>query len=288
MLPEHQHQVFACGGGHHASTLKEKALVLLLTVSDVPLSTICHLVGKNDSMVQEIVNKVHTTRRTYVEQEEKNIMFGEAGPWTDVEADETVFRKAAVPGDDDTVSVKDMSWDQWCGIVERGRPETLVMQRLPTPLTTRRAPGPGAIKKKDWRPLANRFLKKRNIILHTDAARSYKLKVPGVLHDAVVHCNKRVIVNGQPVWVKPRYTRVFTHKVDDGTKVTVKGGTQCIDRVWQYIKWHLRGVSARPGSELLQARVRSAQWCYWNRHEDRWLRTGVLFRALAASEDRAR
>ncbi len=54
-----------------------------------------------------------------------------------------------------------------------------------------RAPGPGPIRKRDWAPLARRHLEGKKVILHTDGARAYTLKVPGVLHDNVVHMKKK-------------------------------------------------------------------------------------------------
>ena len=53
------------------------------------------------------------------------------------------------------------------------------------PLTpqTEGAPGPGAIRKVEWTPLAKKWL----VILPTGSAKSYKTKVPGMLHDKVVH-----------------------------------------------------------------------------------------------------
>jgi hypothetical protein len=54
-----------------------------------------------------------------------------------------------------------------------------------------RAPGPGPIRKRDWAPLARRHLEGKKVILHTDGARAYTLKVPGVVHDNVVHMKKK-------------------------------------------------------------------------------------------------
>lgn len=39
-------------------------------------------------------------------------------------------------------------------------------------MTVKRAPGPGAMRKADWRPLGSKRLKDRNVVLHTDSARS--------------------------------------------------------------------------------------------------------------------
>eukprot|EP00969_Alexandrium_andersonii_P210582 9302319-Alexandrium_andersonii.AAC.1 len=70
-------------------------------------------------------------------------------------------------------------------------------------MTAKRAPGPGAMKKTDWAPWASTHLNDRRVVLHTDSARSYRMHVPGMLHDAVVHKKKRVLVNGRYKWLRP-------------------------------------------------------------------------------------
>ena len=72
-------------------------------------------------------------------------------------------------------------WDQWGGIIQRGRPTSLVLRRLTPKVTVLRAPGPGAIRRVEWKASANEFLFDRKVVLHTDSAKSYKLKVPGAL-----------------------------------------------------------------------------------------------------------
>ena len=46
-------------------------------------------------------------------------------------------------------------------------------------------------------------------------------------------------MNGVTTWVKPKYTRVVTHTLPSGEKVTVKAGTQIIDRFWSHLRWAL-------------------------------------------------
>ena len=108
--------------------------------------------------------------------------------WADVEGDEATFDKRDLTNDAElSHQIKGdhcLLWEQWCGLVQRGRPETLVLARLQPPLTIPRAPGPGPITKKDWKPLAQKHLANRKIIFHTDSAKAYKLKLPGVIHDA--------------------------------------------------------------------------------------------------------
>ena len=81
-------------------------------------------------------------------------------------------------------------WEQWAGVVQRGRPETLVLHRLNPKLTSKRAPGPGAMRRVEWKTLGEKLLKNRKVVLHTDSAKSYKLTIKGVIHDRVVHCKK--------------------------------------------------------------------------------------------------
>ena len=88
-------------------------------------------------------------------------------------------------------------WEQWAGVIQRGRPETLLLSRLKPKLTVKRAPGPGAIRRTEWKTLGAKLLKDRKVVLHTNAARSYKAKIDGVIHDKVVHAKKRVKRNGK-------------------------------------------------------------------------------------------
>ena len=127
---------------------------------------------------------------------------------------------------------------------------------------------------------AKKHLEGKKVILHTDSARSYKIKFPGVIHDAVVHQKKRVMIDGKARWIKPRFTKVFKHRLPTGRRLTVKGGTQTIDRAWRFLKECLGSRSGRPGSAQLTSRIRSAQWCYWHRDDDLLEETGRLLREL--------
>lgn len=60
-----------------------------------------------------------------------------------------------------------------------------------------RAPGPGPIRKRDWKPIAHKHLLGRRVILHTDGARAYKMKLDKVIHCNVVHKQKKKIVRGK-------------------------------------------------------------------------------------------
>ena len=70
--------------------------------------------------------------------------------------------------------------------------------------------------------------KHRSTILHTDSARSYRTKIHGVLHDAVVHQKKKVLRGGKKFGSPPPS---FAWQ-NNGCKITVKAGTQEIGRAW--------------------------------------------------------
>ena len=138
-------------------------------------------------------------------------------------------------------------------------PTTLVLTRLKPELSVKRAPGPGAIHKVDWTPLAGKRLAGRKVVLHTDSAKSCRTKVSGVLHHAVVHCKKKTL------WA-PQYVRVVSHKLPGGKALKVKAGTQHIDRAWRFLKERIRrNQNVKAGSKAIQAQIRSAQYEYWLR-----------------------
>ena len=265
------------GRGSSASSLQQQSAVLLLLLNRVSHPVIHRLLRANHKMIEDMDKRLAVLRKTWVETIEKSIIFGNGKTWVDVEADEATFT---------TKDLKDMAtdpkapvqWEQWCGLVQRGQPKTLVLHRLQPKTSAKRAPGPGAIRKQEWSPLANKHLKDRCIILHTDAAKSYKMKTTGVLHDNVRHCKKKVKVKGKWQWRKPCYVKMAKHKDPaTGHIIKTKGGTQIIDRVWRFLKDRIvlnQNVSV--GSPLLRAKIRSAQYEYWHRDEDLWLACGVL------------
>ena len=98
----------------------------------------------------------------------------------------------------------------------------------------------------------------------------------------MAHENK---INGKFKWIKPLFSKVRYHDVPrldaDGnmktTRVWVKSGTQIIDRCWRELRKHVGNYKV-VGSKNLRDKVRSAQWCYWNRGSDWWAATGDMFR----------
>ncbi|OLP77357.1 hypothetical protein AK812_SmicGene42586 [Symbiodinium microadriaticum] len=130
----------------------------------------------------------------------------------------------------------------------------------------------------EWKTLGTKLLKDRKVVLHTDAARSYKAKIAGVIHNKVVHAKKRVKRNGKFIWQHPKYVKVVTHKIPKSNKkIVVKSGTQIIDRCWRFLKDRVKvNQHTNAGSRQLCAKLRSAQYEYWYRNEDLWLKFGEL------------
>ena len=235
-VPVHAfHPVFVTGGGQNASGLQEQATALFCAVSGVSQVSAQRICGRNHKMVEGVFGRLRDARRKYVLAKEKTIKFGKGENWKDVEADELDLGKGEDP-DASPSYRKPTVWEQWGGIVERGAPETLVLFRLNPRPTKRRSPGPGPISKRDWTPVGEKWLAGRRVILHTDGARTYKMKLKDVIHDWVVHKKKRVVVGGKQKWVKPHYTKVRYHNIkEEGSrprKLWVKCGTQIIDRAW--------------------------------------------------------
>ena len=152
-----------------------------MRLAGVPLSSIHILLDMNHKALERMEQNLAFVRTAYVEHCQKSMSFGtgKGKKWTEVEADEAVFDKFLLPAEDAEVQKKPMRWEQWLGIVARGKPSSLVLIRLFSTATCKRAPGPGAVKKESWLKVANAWLKNRNIILHTDSARSSKPRLRG-------------------------------------------------------------------------------------------------------------
>ena len=188
--PADFHPIFVAGAGNSKTSLQKQASILLCAVASVPQHCISKILDVDDKIVSRVYTNVDMARARFVMAHEKNIQYGGGPDWVDVEADEVDLGKAVV----DNNKVK---WEQWCGIVQRGASKTLRLVQLQPPLTKTRSPGPGPIRKKDWKPIAEKLLAGRHIVLHTDGARAYKLKLDKVVHCNVVHKKKKVKVGNK-------------------------------------------------------------------------------------------
>jgi hypothetical protein len=280
ILPaHHQHPVLSVASGSRFVPLQDQAAVLFCCVANVKRSTAHLLTGMNHKLIEGIYTRFEERTSEYVVAKENDIEFGHGIPWADVEADEVDLRKSLQCDEDGN---EQLAWEQWGGLVQRGAPETLVLTRLDPMRTKLNAPGPGPIRKRDWKPTATRWLQGRKVVLHTDGARAYKMAINGVVHDNVVHQKKRRVINGKAVWLKPAFTKVTVHSLPDSTRLAVKAGTQVIDRFWRSLRSHLEGVSSRVNSRTLHMKVRLAQWVYWNRGADLWSQAAAVMKHASA------
>ena len=97
-------------------------------------------------MTEGMSSWLQVLRQSYAQEEEQKIIFGDGKKRMDVEEDKATFDRADVTRDvtykDSVAKGKPILWEQWCGILVRGNPKTLVLTR-PTPaLSVKRAPGP--------------------------------------------------------------------------------------------------------------------------------------------------
>lgn len=267
--------------GKQHQRLQVQAALLLLLLTGASHGQCRLLLQVNHKMIEGVSSRLQVLRQSYAQEEEKKIVFGDGKKWIDVEADEATFDRADATRDvtykDSVAKGKPILWEQWSGILVRGNPKSLLLTRFTPAFSVKRAPGPGAIHKVDWAPLAQKHFAGRKIILRADAAKSYRAKVKGVLHDAVVHCKKKRVVRGKVIWVAPQYARVTTHKVAKNKTLKVKSGTQRIDRAWRFLKERVRrNQQVRAGAKAIRARIRAAQYEYWFRGHDVWVCAGHL------------
>jgi hypothetical protein len=147
-------------------------------------------------------------------------------------------------------------------------PEQLVLEELPMRLTELRAPGAGPIRVEDCLRLSKKWCVDRKLIIHSDSAKSYKRKVRGCLHDAVVHKKRRAFINGRWKWLKPVYTKLVKHRLPNTRKtIQVQAGTQYIDGFWRILRATIRAWT-KSDAAMLRRLTRVAQLRYWSRGKD--------------------
>ena len=127
--PHHLHPLFVDGRGAGTTTLQTQAALLFLKLNNVSHAVIHRLLNINHKVIEDMEKRLCYLRKEWVDAKEKLIDFGAGRPWADVEADETTFDRKHMGqlASDPTTPI---AWEQWCGIVKRGNPKTLVLCRL--------------------------------------------------------------------------------------------------------------------------------------------------------------
>ena len=176
-VPAHaDHPIFTAGSGAGRTSLQDQAALLMGANYNMKHADLHLLTNANHKSIEALCSNLDKARALDVKHVEKNIVFGTADKdWKDVEADEVDLRGEldSAASDDN----KKKMWEQWGGVVERGRRQSLTLARLNPKSTPVRAPGPGPIRLLEWKSTASKRLRKRNIILHTDGAKSYNLEL---------------------------------------------------------------------------------------------------------------
>ena len=73
-------------------------------------------------------------------------------------------------------------------------------------------------------------------------------------------------------------SRKFGYNLKLPEKLTVKSGTQIIDRCWRNLREHVRYTPRKLRNPILTRRIRLAQWLYWNRNKNLWAKTGAILK----------
>ena len=153
------HPIFYAGSGPSKTCLGLQAATLFCAVSGVPRHAAHLILDVDHKVVEKIYCNNEVARARYIKSQEALISYG--GGWEDLEADEVDLGKGIL--ENPTRSTHNVQWEQWAGILERGRPESLRLFRLNPAITKKRAPGPGAIRKRDWKPIATKLLSNKEV-----------------------------------------------------------------------------------------------------------------------------
>eukprot|EP00971_Amphidinium_carterae_P241198 4788948-Amphidinium_carterae.1 len=193
----HNHPLFFHGPG--MTPIWQQYAVYEALLGDVPYH-----------QIRQQFNLSHSTLERYAVQLRRHIVPYVEKKQSDIEVGSTKLEEWEV--DECTIShwpsgdaSRPKQWTEYCGAIRRGSPQTLKIYRMECRKTKARAPGPGPIRKLEWAKIAERALQPlvRPIVMHTDSAKAYQLKLRNVFHTKVVHQKKKV--NG--VWIKPYFTK---------------------------------------------------------------------------------
>ena len=134
VVPHELHPLFQVSKGKQHQPLQVQAALFLLLLTGASHAQCRLLLQVNHRMIEGMSSRLQVLRQSYVQEEEQKIIFGDGKKWMDVEADEATFDRADVTRDvtykDSVVKGKPILWEQWCGILARGNPKTLVLTCL--------------------------------------------------------------------------------------------------------------------------------------------------------------
>ena len=227
------------------------------------------------------------------------------GEYQECEADEVAFRcraeKDTRPEGERDPSGWVIIWLRYIAIVRRLSSKIFLGLLPDRPVGGSGQGGGGALSKEEliniMKPNSLNPRLKRRSILHTDSAKAYK-KVglqrwpeAGSLHanfeddssfknHEYTHTN---VTHKKKPGQKAQYVAIREIVLPDGTKKSVKAGTQKVDGFWATLRRAIarRSVNAGGANSLKRGRlcqlVRVFQWSYWHLDEDRFTLLGQIY-----------
>lgn len=287
VLPHAHHPVFVTGWGCSYVPLQQQALALFCYITRVDTGKIHLLTGLGHKLIESLGSRWRKTLVLYVEKQQLSIQLGDGVKWSQCEVDEVTCRGKR--------QGNKVTWYQYCGLLRRGDRKSLILAKMKIKSTYVKRKGkgqgsivsPGPISKAEWKPIADKFVKLRKILLHSDGARAYRFtKIPGVVTDSVKHKRPRPIYTALWRHVLPKdqmkaHTSLAKLAASEKETVWVKKGTQLIDNVWRQLKLIGLPKSTKAEDAAVHPRVREFQWHHWHAEDDKWLAAGKVFTSLA-------
>ena len=280
VYPHSCHPIFNLGWGSRKVSLNEQAQVLFGRAAGIPSGKMHLLTGISGKVIERVNKRWLRAVRRHVLRQQSKMVFGDQQKWTEVEVDETSVRGAK------SKDGQRITWVQYCGLIARGDRRSLTLVKMKSKTTRAKTHGKGKgsfassgpISKAEWKPICDKFLKRRKIILHSDGARAYRYtKVPGVVVDTVKHKRPRPVYAARWCHRLPLdYLKTNLVGASDVkcVKRWVKKGTQIIDRVWGLLKNNGVPKTIKARDDIVDLYTREFQWKYWNEHDDKWKAMG--------------
>ena len=124
--PQYLHPFFTSCLGPQATSLQLQSATLFMLLTGCSFPQVHLALGINHKAIEDMFARIATARQAYVVEKQKSIVFGHEKSWVDVEADEATFQRTNVSKDveykDSAQTGKPILWEQWSGIMVRGKP----------------------------------------------------------------------------------------------------------------------------------------------------------------------
>jgi hypothetical protein len=274
----HRHPFFSIGHGG-GDDLKNQSVLLLCLLAGVSSGEAHLLTGCRERFLQGFRRRLLGLKSWDVQRAQSKVIFGGRTAWTQGESDEVSLRCVQ--------KANRKIWQRYMVIMERGNPKKTVLLRLPSSNVKGSGQGGGgAIKKKEWKPIAEKWLAGTKFINHCDSARAYRTtKINGVKQTWVRHSHKKIGSRTfKPCYVKkkvlhlPRKAEeVHMHRRSWSSeqKLTVVLGTQMADNFFKHMRAGVGPTTKSSNPTIVNTNVRAFQWNWMHRNENLWDACGL-------------